>query len=488
MSIIPMFRFNNLIQTSYQRLLNSEKKIDYFYCILIALIPIGLSCVIGIWNPIEVGCNESTTSFREATNFLAHTIILPTSLWLLRCASNILFGINIRNVAYDNVPILTFFSERTDIQNKIHGNLKRTLLHPIIFLILFLIVSIHFYFDVGELFRQYILTYLGKKQELIIEHCTVKNTLNIFSETTPLYWANLFLFNKSINIKVNFLFTILAYIPEFLIIFIAYTGLIMFLLHNCFYLKLIYQRRRVTEAQIRYHIVLNFKDQAKRFGLTRINKAFNLQIFVLIVAGILALLSRYTVVPTYARISFNSINFNNVDEFIKSTKNKFLPSVLSFNLNSLFSEFGQRAILIGWLLGFLIVILPSIIKFLPIFSLDTLINLGSNLDPPSYLKEFIKPDVEEQEYQHNGEFNFAKAAKDFKKNSFWPMGDSLASLFLLKQVDELAKIAKNSAQPETKDSADNALTMLKGIFSGVSNVVKIMDLIPKIAQIFGVTL
>lgn len=60
----------------------------------------------------------------------------------------------------------------------------------------------------------------------------------------------------------------------------------------------------------------------------------------------------------------------------------------------------------------------------------------------------------------------------------------------LKQVEELAKAAQNSNEEEVQEKADNAITMLKGIFSGLQTGATLLEawnnILPLLSKLFGI--
>jgi hypothetical protein len=361
-----------------KRLLNSSKREDYFFAFIIPLIPIILSVMLGIWKHTDgiPGCIEqdskcSLTGYEDAINHMSIIVSLPLSIFLLRKMSDKLFGVNIKVSERNTVPILDFFSNDKDIQDKIHQKLRITALNPkITYVSLILDVTFHL-FDNWKCINQYILTYLGYPVE-----------------PEEIYWANLYLVEPNkISITKNLVFSIFAYLGQFSIFVVGITVISLFLLYNIFYLNLIYQRRRDKENTLN-KIVLNFNDQNNRFGLKKLNRSFNLQLFVLLFAGVALLASRLRLATS----------------------------------ENLYPYFGQYAIVILWLLGFFIVLMPTFLKFLPLFSKKILYD-GWSID--TYLKEFIPPSQDAQYNPYSREVVNALASK-FAWNAFWPSGDDPA--------------------------------------------------------------
>jgi hypothetical protein len=384
-----------------KRLLNSSKVEDYFFISFISVIPILLSLKLGIWNVDIPGYDNQRMGYGDALNHISLIGILPISLFLLRKLADYLFGVNVRFNPQDKVPILTLFDNQI-VRNEIHAKLQKIALNSIIPCFVIVLDILFHCFDIGEVMKQYVLTFLNPK---------------LFPKVNPkdIYWANLHLVSGNNNIKIdagaNFLFTICVYIGQFIIFFIAVTGIILILLHNITYLKLVYQRSRVSASRVPYHIVLNFDDHNYRFGQRSLNFIFNLQLFSLFSAGVFVLCSRLVITE---RLDFVPINTNLYDIFSTTNIKKFFAHI--------FPEFGQYVIVILWLFAFFVVLLPSFVKFLPFFS-HNVASKGWSIE--DYLREFIPPQYD-YKYPLNTTTEINILASKFAWNSFWPSGDDIA--------------------------------------------------------------
>ena len=71
-----------------------------------------------------------------------------------------------------------------------------------------------------------------------------------------------------------------------------------------------------------------------------------------------------------------------------------------------------------------------------------------------------------------------------------PALDEKNKIKALKQVEELAKAAQNSNDGEVQEKADNAITMLKGIFSSLQTGATLLEawnnILPLLSKLFGI--
>ncbi|MEB3279034.1 MAG: hypothetical protein VKK42_08975 [Lyngbya sp.] len=402
-----MIGLTQLARRFQRRLLDFDKYEDYLIVSFIAFIPIPFSMIIGIWNPIEYIDNQKNiqhTAYSEASNFLGLLLILPLSLFILRLTSLFFFGTTNNKKNY-KVLLLSMFHEQA--HDEISKNLKSTALDPSIPLIVLFFNIVHHFLDTRKILSQYFLFF----------------TNSSFKYPERIYWANISLVNlvdgeKQINVCTNLFFTIAAYTPQFITIFIGFTGFVLLLKYNFFYLSLIYQRSKAKKDAI-YYIVLDFDDSSKCFGQKRIFWIFNIQLIILTIAGVFLCFSRYEVIPPTHFIDFCITTKNFTREFF---------IFCNLKINILQPEFGQYAIVFVWLITcFIIIILPSSVKFLPCFSRE-IISKGYSIG--DYLKEYIPPhhkfDFENTDYN-----KIKKLVQSFQCNSFWPAGDGIVVVFLM---------------------------------------------------------
>lgn len=192
--------------------------------------------------------------------------------------------------------------------------------------------------------------------------------------------------------------------------------------HNRLFLRLIYRRARSSgERSPESSIVLRFDDPERRFGLSSLNRTFNLEITLLVVSGLFCLVSRYF----------------NVGETTSPPTDAFLSIVggaLDFQLDplfeqlgeinrsrQLFSDPGQIMIAVAWLCLFGVIAMPSFVKFLP------LTDRKARDSRTAYLLDFVPPGAGPNEDIDVKRID--ELAHHFGKNSFWPQGDERAKLY-----------------------------------------------------------
>lgn len=413
------------------RLLNINKKEDYLYLFLIGVFPLIFSYIIGVNNSVELVDRQGKILFTyrgywSSYNWSFFFLLLPLALYLLRIIANNLFG-----VYSGSSPILNYFEGRKNkVRVFIKSRLQKIALDRRITISILFLDTVFHIFDTWQGIGHYISYYKNpsyapstvNRVELdwglffTIENFAKENSLQVLDKHI-----------HGININLNLLFKLSADFCQFIIVFMSWTAVALTLLYNLFYLQLIYQRKRVSEERIEYHIVLNLDDPARRFGLASMDGGFNLQIFILCVAGILMWASRYiNVNPEYYSLGSVAKEIAGL-HWSKGilVVEDFFKILWKIPLNKLLPDPGQIALLLVWLIGFFIVILPSFAKFLPY------IYLSHGLTPtePEYLREFIPPKDEESKYKLDTSENLSATRKKFKNNDVWPIGDNYAFLF-----------------------------------------------------------
>jgi len=207
-------------------------------------------------------------------------------------------------------------------------------------------------------------------------------------------WTVQFL-SGEITPLVNASLVVAAYFCQFVLTALAMMLVALLLRHNLFYLRTIYMRHRAARHPDTQHIVLDFDDVERGFGLRALDATFNLQIGVLIIGGAVVMSSRL-------------LNVN---------------SAAPLGIAALFPDAGQVIIAVAWISCFVIVALPSLVRFLPL--LFAPVRIGGRKE---YLIEFLPPgrtpklDTQEE---------VGALAAKFSRGSFWPAGDNRARLLFL---------------------------------------------------------
>jgi hypothetical protein len=201
--------------------------------------------------------------------------------------------------------------------------------------------------------------------------------------------------------------------------------IILLFVHNIFYLKRVYIRSR--KKSIDNYIVLDFEDESFRFGLHGLDLIFDLQIIILILVGAVLVVSRYAYV-TPVKLPFQWIwllqqAFSGNWEIVQKSIELLLKQ-----WGGLFPTLGHWVIAIAWILGYLVISIPALAKFLPLISSRLF-----SLDRAEYFREFIPPENEKSHPEdEHGKYDLSTIPGGdyvemlFNKQSFWPIGDKNA--------------------------------------------------------------
>jgi hypothetical protein len=192
--------------------------------------------------------------------------------------------------------------------------------------------------------------------------------------------------------------------------------------HNRLFLRLIYRRARASgQRSPESSLVLRFDDPERRFGLSSLNRTFNLEITLLVVTGLFCLVSRYfnvgetTSPPTDAFLSI-------VGGALDFQLDPLFEQLREINRSrQLFSDPGQIMIAVAWVFLFGVIAMPSFVKFLP------LTDRKARDSRTVYLLDFVPPPAGPEEDVDVARID--ELARHFGKNSFWPQGDERAKLY-----------------------------------------------------------
>ena len=206
--------------------------------------------------------------------------------------------------------------------------------------------------------------------------------------------------NPTADVKTAIAFTGYAYLVEFTAIFLGLLFAFLLARHNLFFLSHVYQRRAVQKGDEENYFEIDIYDPNRCFGFRKANDAFNTQVIFLMLGGLLMLASRYATVSTADTQRF--------------WETDFLPTT------------GQVLLVASWLLAFVIVMLPSLVKLLP-----RLPRFGCPPAPSTitgYLREFIPDESWPFDPNQEPKASALRAlAGQFARNAFWPTGNNRAS-------------------------------------------------------------
>lgn len=303
------------------------------------------------------------------TNFWPFIFVLPFMLWIIRVVFNRMAPINTREMTV--VPPIIQLIRDLPAQKQAYQEMCHYLTSPILIGAVFAVALMIQVIDMRELMGVY---FSGGDVRTGEADWSVMYTAGIMTR-----WE-------------NFTFVLFAYVVQFLVIWIQCLVLFFLLGHNLFFLNRIYQRSRVSKEAEQSFIVIDLDDVNQCFGFRKANDAFNSQVVLLILYGVVALLSRYNNVY----IEGASLQFGDVLQWIVS---------------------------IFWVLTFVIVTLPAWVKLLPRFSSQ---HKSTEISITDYMKEFILPGEWTYGDEPSTKVTNQLAAK-FARNSFWPTGNNRAS-------------------------------------------------------------
>jgi hypothetical protein len=190
--------------------------------------------------------------------------------------------------------------------------------------------------------------------------------------------------------------------------------------HNILYVQLIYQRRRSNDPAA--FIALDLEDPVCCFGQAALRPGFRLQVWYVVIAGIVVAVSRYhNVSIATMKTVWDGIGRALAKKEVFEKINGIWEAVRDVQLDQLYPDAGQWSLAILFAVVFLVVSIPSVIKFLP-FGRRGMLSAG---DPASYLAEFIPAGVGQEPTKMSRDELKALTGK-FASNSFWPAGDSVA--------------------------------------------------------------
>lgn len=368
------------------RVLDPTSKIDYALLFLLGAAPVAYAYFIGAHVSHESG-GVVYLGYWVKTNFWPLMFVLPLILWIARVLFNRIAPISSKSM--NRVPPILKLLPSPSAQAQAYAEMRHYLSSPLLVLLVFLIAGIRQALDMAELLGVY---FGGAPVRAGETDWSVMYVIGVVS------WSE------------NIFLVILAYLVQYVVIWFQCLLLMFLFGHNLFFLSRVYQRRRTTAANAEHFIQINLNDPDKCFGLRPANDAFNTQLLLLMVFGLLALISR----------------FNNVyveDSLLSFEHFKDYPFVLPDI--SYFPDVGQILLSTFWLLTFFIVSMPALVKLLPWFSRTF---KSTEISVADYLKEYVAP--EHWPYENTpGQRDVELMAAKFAQNAFWPTGDNRASLF-----------------------------------------------------------
>jgi hypothetical protein len=366
------------------RFLDTSSWIDYVWLCLLAAIPVVLSWHLGIHHSHEMD-GTVYVGYWVKTNMWPMVVVLPLMLFILRW----LYGrmAPISSPEMQLVPPLIKLLKSSRAQAEAYREMRQYLSSPgVVLSILSLAIFLHF-LDMSGL----ISVYISDSEVAAGQHD----------------WSLMY-FTGVVTKAENLLLVICAYTVQFAAFFIRVAVMVLVVAHNFFFLSRIYLRSRVPEGQEDNYIVIDPRDIERCFGMRGASAAFNTQVWILILFGSLALLSRYgNVYVEGAGLTFATF-------FVWPVN---LPEV------QLFPDTGQWILAILWLISLMIVTMSALVKLLPRIKG---VADGGELSISTYLQEFFPP--KQWPYGDNpSSKDIELLAARFAENDFWPTGNNRAS-------------------------------------------------------------
>jgi hypothetical protein len=215
----------------------------------------------------------------------------------------------------------------------------------------------------------------------------------------------------------NLLHDVVAFTAQGVAILMALTLVVVFLRHNVFLLRHVYQRR--LPGTPRFAIDIN--DTRKRCGLFKAHRAFNAQVALLVIAGPFFLVTRYQNVPPERQAQFAKLP-SAFGKLFRADASELQTVLGDMSVMDMLRDPGQWMSVVGWLATLLVVFVPLAVKFLP-----QLLKPRIERDIVKYLEEFLPDDrLPWRAGEDPSEEVLNGAAKRFSQQEFWPAGNQLA--------------------------------------------------------------
>jgi len=279
-----------------------------------------------------IGAHKTIENYRgylDFPNWWSLAFLLPIILFAFRWCMGKIAPVGSAQLLEDNPPIINILHDKT-AKTYVYNQLRQNILSKNNFLITFLIVAIIHIMDMPKFLTPY------------------------FSGVSNGYydWSTMFLLESSgISKNSNLILFITAGIAQFCAAFIGILTIILFLRHNLFFMRHIYQRQHMQPSKgngdMENYFQIDVNDVDSCFGFRSANQAFNTQVKALMLAGAAMFLSRF---------AHANHNQNCVLDF---TNWQSVFSCLSFPLIS------QWLMALFWLITLFIVSMPSFVKLLP---------------------------------------------------------------------------------------------------------------------------
>jgi hypothetical protein len=369
------------------RLLDRRQRIDYLLAFLIGAWPIALWYLIGA-DEVETA-THGYLGYWETWNWTSLAILLPAVLYALRWTTGKIMPVVQPELPPQAPPILKVLPDEA-ARRAMYSELRRCLVSRANLTAALAVTALVTVLDMWKVFE----------------------CLAGVSCACARDWTTLYLLPDSISLSSNITFVAFAYLGQITATFIGVLVMVLFLRHNLFFVRHVYQRRWFPTGDQRQYFQIDVNDVNRCFGFRPSNEAFNTQVKGLMLAGLAMFISRFVHALQSA---------SNIDPATASAWPAWLPQ-FSFPVP------GQWLMALFWVLALLIVGLPSLIKLLPWLHRSG--DRHADLSIDHYLQEFFPEGAWPQGPDGEPE-SVERVAARFARNSFWPTGDNRARILFL---------------------------------------------------------
>ena len=389
-------------------LLNRKRRLDYLIAAGFAALPILTAALIGAGKTVS-GYKGYFVSY----NWLAFVVIFPLVLYLLRLVMFQLLGTVIVEGVHDPPVIELTKGYKTETES-IRSDFRDSVLDVrALYVAIFIAVAFFFALDLKEVLGVYVDYLILDKPSPLREKDWGVIFVEESSNVSP--WANLVL-------------VFIAQLVQTAAVTLAFLAVGLLFTHNLYFLQHIFQRRFSGNTASPRDIVVQLDDQDQCFGFRRAYRAFNTQVLCLTATGVILLISRFMNVDAsqskeiygaidaiIGLIPFNSALFSDVTRTGEG------------NPLNLFPDVGQVILAIAWIIGFLVISMPALVKLLPLF---TSRRIEWQID--AYLKELLPDEsLDWADLSAPTLQEVDNIAQRFTRNAFWPSGDNRGKILFL---------------------------------------------------------
>ena len=378
------------------RMLDRSRRGDYLLAFAVACVPVAHSLFLGVGFSAR-HADDTYKGYLES-QWLLFVLILPLTLYVFRAIMSRLLDPDFES---DWPPVVGLLHSRQSDEVTRFRNVVASKSSLLFAAVAALAISA---LDVAEVLCVY------------VEYWTQPEAAVDPREKD---WAYFFVTGR-VSPASNLGFIFLAYAVQALVFLLAIWLVCLFAKHNLYFLTSIYGRQRDGRAARDSSIVMNLRHRDRCFGFHDAYRAFNTQVYCLVIAGVVMLVSRYPNTGPNVASEVRAL----VKKWLAGNETNFWTLVSSVSIGKLLpSDIGQWMLIGAWLVAVIVVALPGLVKFWPI---ARLLLRKRKLTAVNYIRE-ITPDCKlgwENEEPTRKELEGQLNA--FATNSFWPTGDTKA--------------------------------------------------------------